>query len=158
MEEAEYVAKNLREQEVEEFDKFMDSPAFHALESLKKSSVKYALLTEEEEPIALCGIVDLPEEETKTGIVWLMTSKKVFEHVTSFYREIKNLVMTYGFTYNRLYNYVECSAKNHQVFIEALGFNIVDKALVNPDTGAKYFMFEMITPVGLNEIYNMEVN
>lgn len=156
--ETKMVIDSLREQELKEFESFMESPTFYALESVHKSAVVFAVMNDDNIPVALCGIIEEEEENTdlKTGVVWLMSSSEIYKTPVAFYRLIKDLVETYGALYERLYNYVQVEADNHQDFIESLGFGVVDSDLYeNKYSGQQYLLFEMLTPRGLGNIYSM---
>jgi|15BtaG_2_1085339.scaffolds.fasta_scaffold00270_13 hypothetical protein len=150
------VAETLRKQESKELEVLLTNPAFSTTMSMDKSTHCFVVLDDDLEPVALCGIVDLADCEIKTGIVWLMSSTRIYEQPIAFYKEIKKLVDIFGNEYERLFNYVAVEAENHQWFIDSLGFALCDEVFEHRDTGQHYFMFEMLTPQGLDAIYAME--
>lgn len=156
-EDAREIIYNLRKQEVKEYENLTQSPMFAALNSMKESRYCFCVKDDNQKPIALVGVADYPAiSELKTGVVWLICSEDVRNSSLSFYKLLKDLLFSYGYMYDRLFNFVDVKAKNHQKFIESLGFVVTDDVVEVKEMNMSYTLFEMLTPAGLNRMYYLE--
>ena len=100
--EVQQVIATLREEEEKEITRLLDSPVGVAMKSVSDSKHCYVIL-EDNIPVAICGMIDDEEAEIETGIVWIMSSTKVYDKPIAFYKECKKLIMrmlpsTIGYT------------------------------------------------------------
>lgn len=148
--EVKYIASHLRQQEVDELEVFLASPAKAILQSVNMSKTTATILTEKDEPIAVCGVVPLENDE---GMLWVMSTDEVKKNSLGFFRVIKTLAEEQCGLYSRVVTYVDAKSSAHANFNLALGFTLTSEVLTNKELGMEYLVFEMITTKGLNDLY-----
>jgi len=149
------VINSLREEEEKEITNLLESPAGIAMSSVSNSKHCYVIM-DETHPVAICGIIDEENADIVSGIIWIMTSVKVYEQPIAFYKECKKLVNAYSTQYDRLFNYVAVEAESHQWFNDSLGFGLCPEVYEHKDTGQQYYMFEYISQRGIESMLAVE--
>ena len=149
--EALYIAKNLRQQEVNEIESFNASPVRDVLTGVKGSKLVFCVYNGEE-PIALVGLCEYPYEED-AGLVWLMTTEAVKNNSIAFVHIIRDLIETHGSMYSKLISFVDLKATTHQKFNNIAGFTLTDEIMTCQKTGMQFLVFELITTKGLEALY-----
>jgi len=146
------VGRELREQECAPLEELGLSPADSCMEGIRKSEYVFTINTDDDEPIALIGLVEHHEEED-TGVVWSMTTNRVAEYPIAFVRAVKDLMEEYGGLYSRLISFALSDNPRHQRFHTVLGMIPTGQELPIPHTPLTYKAYELITTKGLNKLY-----
>ena len=151
IEEAEYVADNLKPAEFGLMRTIGASPSSICLRAIKESEYVYTINREDGTPISLVGAAPLLFNKD-TAVIWSMSTKEVNKTPIAFIKTIKELINEYCGLFSRIISYAHEDNPMHKKFHLALGLVPTDKTLFRPD-GTVYRMFEIHTVKGLNEMY-----
>lgn len=155
--EASRVGEILRDEEVAPLEELGASPADSCLAGIQNSEYVFTVNTEDDEPIALVGLVEHQEKED-TGIVWSLSTNRVAKYPLSFVRAIRELIEEYGGLYSRLVSFALADNFRHQRFHNVIGMIPTGEYVDIPDTPLSYRVYELITTKGLNKMYYYDEN
>ena len=144
-----HFAGKLRLIDKEEIAAVGRTPLVSLLESPHSSKYFYALYTDDDEPVAVCGIGDLYPEQKDFGTVWLLCTDKINFHAVDSIKTLKKLLSLHETEYGILTNIMPVGSPNRK-FVEKFGFVFYD----NEDeilhfNGNKFWKFEKVTERGL---------
>lgn len=109
------------------------------LSSIDNNNEIYLVKNNENIPIAIGGIVKIPNSELKIGKVWLLVSKKFKNYKIFLYRYIKNRILNYKSEFDILYNYIYKSNFNALNWLYGFGFKS-NPCLFNSNFKIFYFV------------------
>jgi hypothetical protein len=126
----EYVAANMRKEDVLEVSAFNHTPEDALYLGLEHSAASYTLVNPKGEPIAVLGVtpqynIDLPKEDT--GMIWLLGTPGIEKYGYRFLRYSKEALQElYDKTdFELFFNYTHTDNFVHHKWLKWLGFKFI---------------------------------
>lgn len=131
-EDIEYVAANMRANDVKECEALGFTPLRSLTVSVKLSTVAYTLLDHQAEPVAILGVgMGLCPE---WGAIWLLGTKGIEDNSMTFLRHsmpvLQRLYKESG--KDVLYNYTHVDNELHHKWLKWLGFKFIRRTELGP--------------------------
>ncbi len=141
VEHAESLAPRLREADLDEVWASGRHTGEEALtKSVKLSTLAWTALFDGQ-PEVMWGVAEYPVRDGSFGIVWLLSSPRMYEVKGRFLEESKNYVAVMNAAYDTIFNYVHAANIVSQKWLLSLGFH---KVSVHPDfngNGETFILF-----------------
>lgn len=120
---AKHLAKNLRQEDIDEIKANSNVSPFHALtQGVKYSHLPLSIMNDENKPIMIMGVIP---HGKNLGMIWLLSSPEIQLISIPFLRNCKGVLNLYLKSFPILYNYIDARNTIHLNWLKWLGFNFI---------------------------------
>jgi len=121
----EEIAKNMRQADIDEaWVSHHQTPLQALLESWKISSYS-VIITVDDEPCVMIGLV-IRDILSGNGVPWMLGTNTALKHKKNFFTEVPNVIKEMLTHCSKLHNYVHCKNKVSIKWLKWIGFTLCD--------------------------------